>query len=120
MAIHTTLPIYKVAYDLLVGVTEATRNMPRDFKASIGTQIRNECVALSVLIFRANCVRDSAKVPHLTELLERLQVTELLPRLAQDLRLISQKQYAKAIRLTDSVGRQANAWRRSSSAAPAA
>ena len=113
MAIHTRLPIYKVAYDLLRGVTEATKDMPRDFKASIGAQVRNECVMLTVLIFRANSARD--KVPHLSELLERLQVAELLLRLSHDMRLISTKQYSAAIALTDSVGKQANGWRKASS-----
>ncbi len=36
MALHSSLPIYKVAYDLVVNVTAVTKNMPRDFKAGIG------------------------------------------------------------------------------------
>jgi hypothetical protein len=36
MAIHTQLPIYKVAYDLLVVVTGAVKNMPRDLKRAFG------------------------------------------------------------------------------------
>lgn len=111
MAIHTQLPIYKVAYDLLDVVTDLVKNMPRDFKQSIGGKISQECVEIVVLIFRANCARD--KVPHLGELIERLQVAELLLRLSRDKRLISTKQYAQAIELTNSVGKQAGGWRRS-------
>jgi hypothetical protein len=40
MALHTSLPIYKVAYDLLSVATDVVRNMPRDYKASIGARIR--------------------------------------------------------------------------------
>ena len=116
MALHTSLPIYKVAYDLLTAVTASTRSMPRDYKASIGGKLREECVELVVLIFRANVARD--KVPHLTTLLERLQVVELLLRLAKDMRLIAVGHYAQAIELTSQVGKQANGWRRS--ALPAA
>jgi hypothetical protein len=111
MAIHTKLPIYKVAYDLLDVVTDLVKNMPRDFKQSIGGKISQECIEIVVLIFRANCARD--KSPHLGELIERLQVAELLLRLARDKRLISTSQYAKAIELTNSAGKQANGWRRS-------
>jgi hypothetical protein len=118
MAIHTQLPIYKVAYDLLSVATDVTKNMPRDFKASIGAHIRTECVDLVVLIFRANLSRN--KVPHLDALLERLQVTELLFRLSKDKRFISTGQYAQAIRLTDSIGKQANGWRKSSATSPVA
>ncbi len=117
MALHTQLPIYKVAYDLLDIVTDLVKNMPRDFKQSIGGKISTECVEIVVLIFRANCARE--KATHLSELIERLQVAELLLRLSRDKRLIATGQYARAIELTQSIGKQANGWRRSS-AAPAA
>ena len=105
MANHTDLPISKVAYDLLVVATELTKNMPRDFKASIGKEIRDECVRLTVLIFRANVAGD--KTPYLDNLLERAQVIELRLRLSKDLRFISVKQYAAAIALTSMIGKQA-------------
>jgi hypothetical protein len=112
MALHTQLPIYKVAYDLLDIVTDLTKNMPRDFKRSIGGKISDECVEIVVLIFRANCVKERTAI--LTELIERLQVTELLLRLARDKRLIATTHYARAVELTQSVGKQANGWRRNS------
>lgn len=118
MALHSQLPIYKVAYDLLSVATDVTRNMPRDYKTSIGGRIRDECVDLVVLIFRANTARN--KVPHLEDLLERLQVAELLFRLSKDKRFISTGQYAQAIELTNSIGKQANGWRKASAASPVA
>jgi len=117
MALHTQLPIYKVAYDLLDIVTDLVKNMPRDFKQSIGGKIGAECVEIVVLIFRANCARE--KAPHLVDLIERLQVAELLIRLSCDKRLISKAQYARAVELTNSIGKQANGWRKSA-ASPAA
>jgi hypothetical protein len=118
MSLHTELPIFKVAYDLLDLSTELARNMPRDHKVLLGAPIRDECVKLSVLIYRANTAQD--KRAHLSELIERVQVAELLIRLCRDKRLISVKQYAAAVALTQSVGRQANAWRKHSAASPAA
>lgn len=118
MALHSSLPIYRAVYDLLKLVTAVTRNMPRDYKHSIGARIRDECVALTVLVFRANCARD--KTPHLDELLERLQVAELLVRLSRDLRCISIDQYARVVSLTDSVGKQASGWRKHFAPSPAA
>ena len=111
MAIHTDLPIYKVAYDLLDVVTDLVKNMQRDFKRSIGEKIANECIDITVLVFRANVAQD--KAPHLLELVERLQVIELMVRLAMDKRLISKPAYAKAVELTTLIGKQANGWRRS-------
>lgn len=110
MAIHTELNIYKVTYDLLDVITELAKNMPRDFKQSIGGKLRDECVEIVTLIFRANVSQD--KSPHLISLIERIQVCNLLLRLSRDKRLISTGQYAKAIELTGSIGKQANGWRR--------
>jgi hypothetical protein len=111
MALHTALPIYKVAYDLFDISTDLAKNMPRDFKHSIGGKLRDECVEIVTLIFRANVARD--KAPHLGTLIERVQVVELLLRLSRDKRLISTGQYSKAVELTNSVGKQAGGWRRS-------
>ena len=111
MAIHSQLPIYKVTYDLLSFITATTKNMPRDFKASMGGKLRDECLEISVMIYRANVASD--KSPYLGKLIERIQVAELLLRLSHDLHLISLKQYAKAIEMTGSIGKQANGWRRS-------
>lgn len=116
MALHTTLPIYKAAYTLFDLITDLAKNMPRDFKQSIGGKLRDELVEIMVLIFRANTARE--KSTHLETLIERLQVTELLLRLSRDKRLISTGQYAKTVELTQSIGRQAGGWRRSS-ASPA-
>ena len=111
MALHTELPIHKVAYDLFDLSTELAKHMPRDFKASIGGKIRDESVDIVTLIFRANVAQD--KTPHLDKLIERVQVIELMLRLSRDKRLISTGQYAKAVELTRSVSRQAGGWRRS-------
>lgn len=118
MGIHTDLPIFKVAYDLLGQTVGLVRNMPRDVKGVIGGEIRDGCLKMLVLIFRANVSRD--KAPHLAELLERAQEIELLLRLARDKRWISTGQYAAAILLSTSVGKQASAWKKKYAAAPVA
>ena len=116
MALHTSLPIHKASYDLLDIIVELVKNMPRDFKQALGGKLRDECIEIHTAIYRANCARDKER--HLSTAIERLQVTELLLRLCRDKRLISTGQYAKAIVLTNSIGKQANGWRRSA-ASPA-
>jgi hypothetical protein len=116
VALHTQLPIYRAAYALLDVVTDLIKNMPRDFKRSIGEKISGECIEIMVLVFRANVAAD--KSPHLTELLERLQVIELLLRLGMDKRLIARAAYAGAIEQTTSIGKQANGWKRSADNRP--
>ncbi len=109
MGLHTETAIYKVATDLLHTVTNLVKNMPRDFKRSVGSKISDECIEIMMLIFRANVAEN--KVPYLSDLLERIQVCNLLLRLSKDQHLITPHQYAVAIKLIDSVAKQANGWR---------
>jgi hypothetical protein len=116
VALHTTLPIYKVAYDLLNVATGYVRDMPRSVKPFIGTRMFELCSKLVTLVRSANIAKD--KRPHLEILLERLGELEVIFRLCQDNRYISRGQYASAIVLTASVGKQANGWRNRYAASP--
>ncbi|WP_353627586.1 four helix bundle protein [Ralstonia pseudosolanacearum] len=118
MAAAKHLPVYKVAYDLFGVITDSVRNMPRDLKQLVGSRLATEAMEIVMLIFRANSAAD--KVPHLTDLLERLEVINLLLRLAHDKKLISTKQYSAAIEKTDMVGKQVGGWRKHSASSPAA
>ena len=117
MAMHTDLSIYKVAFDLLSFSTDITRNIPRDLKQGLAAEVRRECIAVLMLIARANAAR--VKTVHLVDLLERVQVIEFLLRLFKEKRFISIPQHAAAIELTASIGKQANAWKRYTATAPA-
>jgi hypothetical protein len=117
MAIHTQLPIYKVAYDLLDASVDFVANMPRAFKPVIGGRVSQLCLDLVLLIYRANCARE--KVPHIELILERTQELEMWFRLLSDKRFISKAQHAKAIALTTSIGKQATGWKKHHATPPA-
>lgn len=117
MAMHTELAIYNAAMGLLHMATTLTRNIPRDLKQSLGKRVIDECIEVLMLIARANATQD--KRPHLTLLVEKVQIVEFLMRLFKDNRFISVPQHAKAIEVTASIGKQANAWKRSTPTAPA-
>ena len=113
MALHNQLPIYKQGYDLLSLASDVQQNMPRAFKASLGSKIHNECVEILVLIGRANAARGTGRAPHIIALVERVEVVTLLLRLSHDKRFISHKVWAGAVQLTDSIGKQAGGWLKS-------
>lgn len=118
MGLHHDLTIYKTAYALLSLATDITRNIPRDLKAGLGAHIRNECVSILLLIARANAARE--KGPHLVELLERKETIEFLMRVLKDKKYIGVKQHAAAMRVTVSLGKQANGWKKYTTTSPAA
>ncbi len=113
MALHSQLPIYKQGYELLTLASDVQLNMPRAFKASLGSKIHSECVEILVLIGRANAARSAARAPHIVALAERIEVVTLLLRLSHDKRFISPKLWAGAIQLTESIGKQAGGWLKS-------
>lgn len=118
MALHTELAIYKAAYDLNRLTIALMRHVPKDARPVFGRKLAEEGLDIATLIFRANCARD--KVPHLDQLIERVQAAELLFRLFRDCQLISTKHYAQAALLTTSVSKQATGWRKHSASSPAA
>lgn len=117
MAMHTDLSIYKSSLGLLQMATNLTRNIPRDLKQSVSKRVIDECIDVLILIARANAAQD--KRPHLTRLVEKVQVIEFLMRLFKESRFISVPQHARTMEITTSIGKQANAWKRSTPTAPA-
>ena len=117
MALTTDLDIFKQATALLDLAVDVQANIPRAFRASMGTRIADECVEMLVLIARANSARVAAdRAGHIEQLLERLNVTNILMRAAHGKKLISQKLWASSIQLTGSIGKQAGGWLKSARA----
>ena len=112
MAKYEHLPIYKQTYDLLLLAMQATKLFPREYKYTLGQNIKEEIVGLVIFIYRANSARD--KTAHIQSILERIQVIHILIRLSHDMRILQRKYYARLAEMTDSLGRQAQGWLKSS------
>lgn len=115
MALHTDTEIYKATYELTKLVTDLVSNMPRNHKADTGADLRRECKTLVKRTYQANTRED--KVPVLQRMREEVEEVNLSLRLAVDLKLISHGQYARAIALTASIGKQATGWKKHSESA---
>ena len=109
MAQYKHLPIYKVTYELLEKVTRKTKDFPKDFKYSLGEKIRNECIELVIFIYKANSLKNKRE-ENLQQILERVQVIELMLRLAKDLRLFNVAAFSEIVLLTDNLARQTQGW----------
>ncbi|MDT4820244.1 hypothetical protein FQZ97_533820 [compost metagenome] len=114
MALHTELEIHKAAEELLGVTLNLVRNIPRDLKLVVGSKLRDECLQVMVLIGRANMSRD--KRPHLNQLLESIWMINHLLRALTNMGIISPAQHARAMKLSASVGKQANALKKSATA----
>ena len=111
MARYHHLPIYKLTYDLMNKTAKVVKDFPRDHKFLLGKKLQEELLEAIVLVYRANSA--SEKQPHITTLLERLQVIELLVRLGTDTKIIPKSDYAAMIDMTTSITKQAHGWLKS-------
>lgn len=118
MALHTDTEIYKATYDLCKLVTELVANMQRNYKADFGAELRKRCMALVMRTYEANTSED--KPPILQRMRQEVEAVNLALRLAVDIKQISPKQYARAIAMTASIGKQATGWQKHSESALAA
>lgn len=119
--IHTDLPIYKKGADLLSLAFDVQRQMPRDFKRSLGELIQSQCVSMLNDMALANATKQAVRVKHIEHLLELLRATQVLLRVSFDKKLVSRKIWGEATLLLDSIGKQAGGWLKSAyGKAPAA
>lgn len=93
-------------------MTVAVSDFPREYKFTIGQKLQDEVIGIVVLIYKANSSA-TERAEHVKTLLERIQVVELLIRLSQDMRILSKKNYAALIEMTQSLSKQSEGWRRS-------
>ncbi len=109
MALYETLPVYKDVYALIVLIYDVTKHFPREYKYTIGQDMKRDCMQLVRSIYRANKYRE--KVAHLHQFQDDFELLKLQIRLCHDLQIISTKKYSELIVLTEGIGKQVTGWR---------
>jgi len=79
MATYDNLPVYKTSYDLLADLFRVCQNMERDYKFTIGENLKKEIVELIMNVYRANCRKE--KAIYIESARENTEVVRLLMRL---------------------------------------
>lgn len=108
MAIYTNLPVYEDSYQLLLCLVSFSRNMQRDFRYTLGEQVKDKVVEMMVLIFRANKSKD--KTEHIVQAREKLAEVQIVIRLLNELRQISDKQFTALVEKTVNISKQLSSW----------
>ncbi|MDR1632065.1 MAG: diversity-generating retroelement protein bAvd family protein, partial [Dysgonamonadaceae bacterium] len=88
MATYDNLPVYKQTYDLLLQLFRVCQNMERDYKFTLGENLKKEVITLIINVYRANCRENKEKYLMLQGGRENVEVVRLLLRLLQDLKQI--------------------------------
>jgi len=112
MAIYDTLPVYKVSYDFLLDLFKFTKNFDREYKYTLGEDLKRETTEMIANIYRANSAQSKRAL--LQAARENLEVVRLYLRLIKDLKQISLGKFVTLNEKIESVSKQLSAWQRSS------
>ena len=112
MATYDLLPVYKTSYDFLLQVFQFSRTFAREYKYTIGQELKNETMKLILSIYRAN-----SSVEKRYMLLEEARITletiRLLLRLTRDLKQIALDPFVSMNAQIESISKQLTAWQSS-------
>lgn len=111
MAVYDNLPVYKTSYDLLLHIFRLCQHMERDFKFTIGENLKKEIIDLIINVYRANSRED--KYTLIIAARENAEVVRLLLRLLQDLKQIKPENFVDLSEKNESISKQLSAWQRS-------
>ena len=89
MALSQELPIYKDTYKLILLIFERTKEFSREYKYTLGQDMKRDSIMLVRSIYRAN--RNVSKRQYLEEFLDIFEILKLEIRLCTDLKLLSIK-----------------------------
>ena len=112
MVLYQELPVFGDVYRLTLKIFEVTGNFPREYKFTLGQDMKRDALVLLRSIYRINRSRD--KVAHLEGFLDDFELLKLEIRLSADLKLLSLRKQAHLAELTDTIGRQITGWRNAS------
>lgn len=108
MAIYNHLPVYRVSYDLLLEFFNVIKKFSKEYKYTIGEQVRNEIIALVLNIYRANSKQDKQK--EIADARENIETVRLLTRILKDLKQIGLERFVSLNEKIESISRQLTAW----------
>lgn len=111
MALSEELPIYRDTYKLLLEIYKTTTKFSREYKFSLGQDMKRDALFLFRNIYRANI--NIYKRSFLEEFLSDYELLKLEIRLCRDLNIISVKKLAELSAIMDKIGKQATAWKNS-------
>lgn len=111
MAVYTELKVYEECYRLFLQLVTSTSRMQRDYRYSLGEQVKRAAMDMLVLIFKAN--KSRGKCGYISVAREKLVEVQVLLRVFNDTRQISDRQFAVFMEMTVSVSRQLAAWEHS-------
>ena len=109
MALYTDLPVYRDTYQLILKVYEITKEFSKEYKYTLGQEMKRDALQLIRSIYRANKHHNRAE--HLEVFLDELELLKLEIRLCVDMKLVPMRKQAVLSELLERIGKQVTGWR---------
>jgi len=111
MTMYNNLPIYKVTYDLFLEVFRIVGHFSREYKFTLGQDLKDETTKLLKRIFQANSNLDSRK-KYIIKARSNVEIIRLYIRLLKDLIQINLEKFVFLNGKIESISKQLLAWQK--------
>ena len=108
MALYYDLPVFKDVYHLILKIFDYTKDFPREYKYTLGQDMKRDAIQLVRSIYRAN--KSKNKVAYLEAFLDDFELLKFEIRLCVDMKILSIKKQAEFSKLMESIGKQITGW----------
>jgi hypothetical protein len=112
MALYYDLPVYRDTYRLILKIFEYTKDFSREYKYTLGQDMKRDALQLVRSIYRAN--KSQQKKEHLEIFMDDFELLKLEVRLCSDMKILPVKKQAELSLIMDSIGKQITGWRKAS------
>ncbi len=109
MALYYDLSVFKDVYSLVLKIFEYTKDFPREYKYTLGQDLKKDSINLVRSIYRAN--KSKEKRVYLEGFLDDFELVKLELRICFDMKLLSVQKHAAISELMERIGKQITAWR---------
>ncbi len=109
MALYYDLPVFKEVYQLILKIFECRKDFPKEYKYTLGQDMKRDGIQLVRSIYRAN--KSKNKKEYLEQFLDDFEVLKLEIRLCVDMKILSIKKQAELSGVMESIGKQITGWR---------
>jgi hypothetical protein len=112
IGMHHDLPLYRTTYQFILALFVVVKGFPREYKYTIGQDLRHDSIELVRLIICANKYRNE-RTEYLNTLQERIELLKMQVRLCFDLRILSISSHSSLSATMENISKQITGWKQS-------
>lgn len=110
MAMYSELGVYRDTYALTRKIFEVTKDFSREYRYTLGQDMKRDALQLIRTIYRANKYKNNRKA-YLENFLDDFELLKLEIRLCADMKLLPIKKHAEFTEMMNGIGKQITGWR---------